>query len=84
MKTNPSYLSVFAALILAAVVSIPLFASSLSKGSSFTFEITLQSSAKGHAQIFYDIGDGIREKDSVRIRIEKSFVQTLITRSIPI
>lgn len=74
MKTNLLYPSVFAALILAAVVSIPLIAKSLSKGSSFSFEITLQSSAKGHAQIFYDIGGGFRETDSARVPIAKGNV----------
>jgi hypothetical protein len=72
MKTNPSYVSVFIALILAAVVSITLIAKTLSKASSFSFEITTQSSAQGYAQIFYDIGDGFRETDSACVLIAKS------------
>jgi hypothetical protein len=83
MKTNPSYLSVFGALILAAVVSIPLIAKSLSKASSFSFEITLQSSAQGYAQIFYDIGGGFRETDSARVPIAKSSVPTVNRFPIP-
>ena len=83
MKTNLSYPSVFSALILAAVLSIPLIAKSLSKASSFSFEITLQSSAKGHAQIFYDIGGGFRETDSARVPIAKGNVPAVYRFPIP-
>ena len=83
MKTNLSYVSVSVALILAAVVSIPLIAESLSKASSFSFEITLQSSAQGYAQIFYDIGDGFRETDSARVPIAKSGVPAVKRFPIP-
>lgn len=49
----------------------------LSNGSSrniprFAFEVNLRSSVNGTAQLFYDIGQGIREEDSSRVVVRKS------------
>ena len=73
MKTSLSYRLVFAALILDLMVSILFIPKPLPK-ASYVFEIALQSSARGYAQIFYDIGGGFRETDSARIPIPKSNV----------
>ena len=82
MKTNVSYRSVFAGLILAAVVSILFIPKPLSK--SFSFEIALQSSAQGYAQIYYNIGGGFRERDSARVPIAKSSVPAVYRFPIPV
>ena len=44
------------------VLTFVIFASS----SPFYFEVTIQSSLSSAAQVYYDIGHGIREADSVR------------------
>jgi hypothetical protein len=66
------HLTLFAALVLATAVSSPLVARSISGASSFVFEITLQSSKSGIAQIFYDVGRGMRKEDSGSVEIAKS------------
>jgi hypothetical protein len=53
-------------------VSTPFIARHVSTASAFVFEITLQSSVPGTVQIFYDIGSGIREKDSARVEVARS------------
>src|SRR5712692_1871101 len=83
MKTNFSYLTLLAAFVLAAVVSVPLIARHVSKASSFFFEVTLQSSTNGIAQIYYDIGKGIREEDSTRLQITESQAPTVCYFKIP-
>jgi hypothetical protein len=72
MKTAFSFATLCAALVLAAVVSTPLIVRRLSAASDFVFEVRLQSSTQGFAQIFYDIGKGLREEDSTQVQIAKS------------
>ena len=72
MKTAFSFTTLCAALVLAAVASTPLIVRRLSAASDFVFEVQLQSSTSGVAQLFYDIGKGVREEDSARIQIARS------------
>ncbi len=48
--------------LIAVVLAFVIFASS----SPFYFEVTIKSSLSSAAQVYYDIGHGIREADSVR------------------
>ena len=72
MKAAFSFATLCAALVLAVVASMPLIARQLAASSTFVFEVRLQSSTQGVAQIFYDIGKGVREEDSARVQIAKS------------
>ena len=71
MRTKPklSSSSIVTALILAVILSIPVLGKQSSSGS-FVFEVTIQSSVDGTAQIFYDIGRGIREADSASVHLK--------------
>jgi len=60
------------ALILAVLISIPFVLQRLQESHSFAFEIALQSSVNAQAQLFYDIGYGFREQDSVVVAIAKN------------
>ena len=60
MQAAFSLATLSAAFVLAVVASIPLIARLPAVSSSFDFEVRLQSSTPGLAQIFYDIGQGMR------------------------
>lgn len=64
---NRLFQSVFYGLILAILISIPLAIKRLS--STFVFEVTMQSSARGLTQVYYDLGKGFTEEYSLRDQI---------------
>lgn len=51
--------------VVAAVVAFGLFL----HRPPFSFEVTLDSSVSGNAQLYYDVGRGIREQDSVIVPV---------------
>ncbi|MFH1227532.1 MAG: hypothetical protein V1701_06470 [Planctomycetota bacterium] len=57
----------FPALILAVIISIPFIAELQS--SPFVLEVTMESSTKGTAQVFYDRGNGLSESESTSVQI---------------
>src|SRR5437867_12936620 len=72
MKAAFSFATLFAALVLAVVASTPLIVRRLSAlPPDFVFEVRLQSSTQGFAQIFYDVGRGMRQEDSAVVQIAK-------------
>lgn len=83
MRTHASYTTLLAGLILAVVVSIPLLNGVITKSSSFSFELALQSTTNGIAQIFYDVGAGTREADSTRIQIRKTDIPAVYRFQLP-
>ncbi len=72
MKAASSLATLCAAFVLAVVASTPLIARRLAAASHFVFEVQLHSSTPGVAQLFYDIGKGVREQDSARVQIAQS------------
>ena len=71
-----------AALVLTVVASTPLMMKRLS-ALDFVFEVRLQSSTQGVAQIFYDIGKGMREEDSAQVQIAQSTAPTIYRFRLP-
>ena len=69
MKAACSWATLGAAFVLAVVASTPLLARRPAAALDFVFEVRLQSSTPGVAQLFYDIGQGMREEDSARVQI---------------
>src|SRR5882672_8903484 len=74
MKAACSFATLCAAFVLAVVVSTPLLVRRPAASLDFVFEVQLQSSTPGFAQLFYDIGSGVREQDSARVQIAQSDV----------
>lgn len=66
-KILTSYSTIIGAVILCAFFSFFLIPPS----TAFFFEIKLQSTSRGVAQIYYDIGKGMNEPDSYGVPIEK-------------
>lgn len=65
---NPMVL--LSAALLSLVVIVPFLPFAKPKAFSFAFEVTVASSASGTVQLYYDIGRGMDEPDSVRVPIE--------------
>jgi len=59
-----------AAAVASFVVVLPFTKSTRPANAPFTFQVELASSAPGIVQVFYDIGRGFNETDSVRLNIE--------------
>src|ERR1039457_4931864 len=62
--------ALLAAALFSAVVSLPFMPFAASPTALYRFEVTVTSSQRGIAQVFYDIGKGIREEDSVHALVD--------------
>lgn len=56
--------AIAAVALFSAVVSLPFMPFAASKTALYHFDVTVTSTHRGVAQLFYDIGHGIREEDS--------------------
>ena len=74
MKAACLLTTLCAAFVLAVVASTPLLARQLTVASQFIFEVRLHSPTPGVAQLFYDIGKGLREQDSARVQLDREGV----------
>jgi hypothetical protein len=68
-RASPSIFSILAALLFSCVVVIPFLPSLQSNNPAYVFEVEMTSDAPGEAQLFFEIGRGISEADSVRARV---------------
>ncbi len=62
--------AIAAAALLSAVVSLPFMPFAASRTALYHFDVTVTSSQRGVAQLFYDIGNGIREEDSAHALVD--------------
>ncbi len=74
--------SLLAALLFSCVVVIP-FLPSFGPAASYVFEVELASNTSGEAQLFYDIGRGINESDSVRVLIASNEALRTVRFTLP-
>src|SRR4249919_2966881 len=68
--------------VMAIVIVLCIMAVSGEKPAAFVLTATVQSSVIGRAQLFYDIGGGFSERDSVLAAITE--VQTPLTLHFPL
>lgn len=57
-------------LAVAALLALIISCWPRNPGPSFFFEVTIRSSLPGFAQLYYDVGSGLNERDSSRIPVE--------------
>jgi hypothetical protein len=69
--------ALLAAALFSAVVSLPFMPFAASRTAVFHLEATVTSTARGSAQLFYNVGQGIREEDSAHALVETGGAQTL-------
>src|SRR4051812_38503823 len=74
--------TLLASALLSVLVSIPFLPFANPK-EQFRFEVALTSSAAGKAQIYYDVGRGFSESDSVSVTVEATAQVQHLTFDLP-
>jgi hypothetical protein len=70
-------------LALAALVAIIAAWVAGARSKPFYFELAMRSSCSGTAQLFYDVGEGFNEEDSVRVSLRSGESMTVLRFGIP-
>jgi len=83
MKSLFTLPTLLTAALLSIVVSIPFLPLAAPATAKLHFEITIQSNAAGSAQLFFDVGQGINEADSVRVSIENKSEPQFLSFPLP-
>src|SRR4051812_14262800 len=74
---------VLATALFSAGVLLPLMPFAASPVALYRFEVTVTSTQRGIAQLFYDIGQGIREEDSARALVDGSPAKQTLRFDLP-
>lgn len=71
------------ALLFAVAVSLPFFSTATTQREIFFFEITLSSNSTGTVQLFYNVGPGFNEHDSVSQSLNSSAKPAVFRFNLP-